>query len=231
MTDRELTLTDPEKDERVERQVLATTPNLDNSEKSPSAVEGYEGDAAAGRKLGTGEGQISPATSNPAALENAKVDEKDAEWVRSGKKEAVFNPNTGLGVRVGGPFLDDLELEAAERRRAVIENRKPDYTNMAGAAGVPLYTAGQMANAFGGGHPAVAHMIEDNADNDGVGPNPVTHVDLVGYGDQAVFETKKEEQEASRNVDNTKISSHDNPGVVFSDPDASSKVATPDKTD
>lgn len=187
MTDKDLTLTGPEH------------------------VEGYTGDDNnTTGTVGTGEGQVSPATSNVQALENATADEKDAEWVRSGNKEAVYNPNTGLGVRVGGPFLDDIELRTAEKRRAEIEGREPDYTNMAGAAGVPLYTAGQMANAFGGGHPAVAHMIEDNANNPKVGPNPVTEVDLVGHGQKEVFDTKAEEQKALREVDNTKVTSYDN---------------------
>lgn len=188
----------------------------DNTEKSP---------AKRSLTLGTGEGQVSPATANPKAIERAEVDESDAEWVRSGHKEPVFNPNSGLGVRVGGPFMDVLEMEDAERRRAVVEGREPDYTNMAGSAGVPLWTAGQVANAYGGGHPAVAQMVTDNKDNDGLGPVPVTEVDLVGYGATEVFETKEQEQEAMRNYDNRKITSHDNKGVVFSDPHASQQPA------
>jgi hypothetical protein len=191
MADNEFTLSDPVVADENETQ------EVNVNEKRNSSV-------------GTGEGQVSAATSNVSALENASVDEKDAEWVRSGEKEAVYNPNTGLGVRVGGPYLDDIELREAEKRRAAIEHREPDYENMAGCAGVPLYTAGQMANAFGGGHPAVAQMIEDNKDNPKVGPNPVTEVDLVGYGEREVFETKKEEQKALRDVDNTKVTSYDN---------------------
>jgi hypothetical protein len=172
-------------------------------------------DTSKDRTVGTGENQISPATSNADALNSAKADESDAEWVRSGKKEHVFNPNTGLGVRVGGPYLDDIELREAEKRRAAIEHREPDYDNMAGCAGVPLYTAGQMANAFGGGQPAVAHMITDNAENPKVGPNPVTSVDLVGHGNREVFETKEQEDKALREVDNTKVTSYDNPDTNY----------------
>jgi hypothetical protein len=166
--------------------------------------------------VGTGEGQVSPSTTNSDALGNASADESNAEWVRSGKKEAVYNPNRGLGVRVGGPFLDEIQAEQNEIRSAKLEGRAPDFDNPQAGTAYPLYTAGQMANAFGGGSPAVVQMIEDNEDNDKVGPRPVGKVDLVGYGEKAVFDTKKEEQEAARNLDNTTISSFDNPGMIHS---------------
>ncbi len=97
------------------------------------------------------------------------------------KKVAVYNPNLGLtGKRVGGPYLDELELKAAEVRRAEVEGREPDFNNMAGSAGVPLLNSEQMAALLGGGDMEVARMIDAHENDPNLGPNPLTYVDAVG---------------------------------------------------
>ena len=127
----------------------------------------------------------------------------------------VYNPNAGLSPRVGGPYLDQLELERAEVQRAVVEKRNPDFTNMAGTAGVPLMTAGQVANLHGGS-PALADFIEAHADDEKLGPTPVTTVPLVGTN-LNVIEVAEAEKKARQEWDNTKVTSHDQPDVVFTE--------------
>lgn len=188
---------------------------LSDEEKARRA----EDEAPVGEEVGFGVNQVNPVTAPVDKIEGAKVDESDAERIRAGQKVNVYNPNTGLGKRVGGPFADELELEEAERRRAIMERRDPDYSDMAGSAGVPLFTAGMMANAFGGGQPAVAQMIEGNADNDKLGPTPVTQVDLVGANvTEEILEVKEQEDRIRQEGNNDVVTSHDNPGVVFAAP-------------
>lgn len=48
------------------------------------------------------------------------------------------------GFRDGGPYLDDVEREEAETRRAKIEDREPHYDNLLATAGTQLVTAAQL---------------------------------------------------------------------------------------
>lgn len=63
--------------------------------------------------------------------------------------EPLFNPNDGLTGRDGGPYLDVVEAQEAERRRAEVEGREPDFENLQPTAGVPLVTAAQIAQTLG----------------------------------------------------------------------------------
>lgn len=56
----------------------------------------------------------------------------------------VYNPNDGLVGRDGGPYLDEVQAEQDEIRRAKAEGRKPDLKNPGANAGIQLSTAGQM---------------------------------------------------------------------------------------
>ena len=41
----------------------------------------------------------------------------------------LYDVNKGVNGRDGGPYLDEIEAQEAERRRAFIENREPDLDN------------------------------------------------------------------------------------------------------
>lgn len=66
--------------------------------------------------------------------------------------QPLFNPNDRFGARDGGPYADQVELIAAETRRAAVEGRKPDYDNLLPTAGVPVVTEAQLntLNGVGG---------------------------------------------------------------------------------
>lgn len=53
----------------------------------------------------------------------------------------LYNPNDGVTGRDGGPYLDQLQLEEAERRRAEIEGREPNFERPGSIAGVTLVDA------------------------------------------------------------------------------------------
>jgi hypothetical protein len=173
-------------------------------------------DVAATGNLGFGHGDVNPVTATDRQLEKANVSTDEQERIDALPNVKVYNPNAGLSPRVGGPYLDNVELEQAEIKRAVFENREPDFENMAGTAGVPLWTAGQLAAAHNGG-PALAQMIDDNADNEKLGPKPIGEVPMVGEN-LDVVEVAEGEKKARREWDNTKVTSHDQPGVVFTQP-------------
>ena len=50
----------------------------------------------------------------------------------------LYNPNDGLHGRDGGPYLDQVQREAAEKQIAFREGREPDYDNLPLTAGTPL---------------------------------------------------------------------------------------------
>lgn len=58
--------------------------------------------------------------------------------------QTLYNSNDGLTGRDGGPYLDIEEAKAAEVRRAAVEGREPDFSNMASSSGIQLNTAAQM---------------------------------------------------------------------------------------
>ena len=93
--------------------------------------------------------------------------------------ELLFNPNEGPNGRTGGPYLDEIELKAAEDKRAAAEGRHPDYANMTSTAGVPLVTARELVQ---GHHIQPSEFdkplldetaVIGNADNFDVGPMPL----------------------------------------------------------
>jgi hypothetical protein len=61
----------------------------------------------------------------------------------------LYNANDGLTGRDGGPYLDIEEARAAEKRRAFVEDREPDYDNMPLGAGVKLVNAQQLVSVEG----------------------------------------------------------------------------------
>lgn len=56
----------------------------------------------------------------------------------------LFNPNDGLTGRNGGPYLDEVQAQQDEIRRAKIEGREPDLDKPGANAGIQLSTAAQM---------------------------------------------------------------------------------------
>jgi len=65
--------------------------------------------------------------------------------VAEAKTEPLYNPNDRFGDRDGGPYADQVEAIQAEKRRAGIEGREPDYDNLQPTAGIPAVTAAQLA--------------------------------------------------------------------------------------
>lgn len=65
---------------------------------------------------------------------------KDEEKVED---VSLHNPNDGLYGRTGGPYLDEVEAQAAEINRARVEGREPDLANPGAYAGIPLQTKRQ----------------------------------------------------------------------------------------
>jgi hypothetical protein len=65
----------------------------------------------------------------------------------------LFNVHAGLTGRDGGPYLDEVENEKAEERRAKVEGRKPldpNKENLPASAGTPLVTGPQLVNLYSG---------------------------------------------------------------------------------
>jgi cation transport regulator ChaB len=58
--------------------------------------------------------------------------------------QRLYNANDGVTGRDGGPYLDVVEAEEAEKRRAVVEDREPDFDNLPATAGIQLNSAAQM---------------------------------------------------------------------------------------
>lgn len=54
------------------------------------------------------------------------------------QEQRLYNPNDNITGRDGGPYLDIEEAKAAERRRAEVEGREPDFEDMPATAGIPL---------------------------------------------------------------------------------------------
>ena len=78
----------------------------------------------------------------------------------------LYNPNDNVTGRDGGPYLDEVEARDAEARRAVVEDREPDFDNPPATAGIPLVTAGRQAATVGVNNlPSQAHAFDlSNAD-------------------------------------------------------------------
>lgn len=63
---------------------------------------------------------------------NKDVDDEGTSTVH------LYNAAVGKTPRTGGPYLDDVEREEAEKRRAKIEDREPDLDNPPATAGTLL---------------------------------------------------------------------------------------------
>jgi len=64
------------------------------------------------------------------------------------KEVDFYNPHQGLRGRDGGPYLDEEERLAAERRRAKVEDREPeeDLDVVPATAGTPLAVKAQLVD-------------------------------------------------------------------------------------
>lgn len=56
----------------------------------------------------------------------------------------LYDANKGRVPRTGGPYLDEVQAEEAERRRAKLENREPDLDNPPPYVGTRLVPASQL---------------------------------------------------------------------------------------
>lgn len=59
----------------------------------------------------------------------------------------LYDVNAGFG-RDGGPYMDDIEREQAEIRRAAIEGREPDLANPGPTAGTVLVSAQTLIDQY-----------------------------------------------------------------------------------
>lgn len=59
----------------------------------------------------------------------------------------LYDANEGVVGRDGGPYLDIEERREAEKRRAYVEGREPDFDNLPATAGTKLVTASQLLDA------------------------------------------------------------------------------------
>lgn len=72
----------------------------------------------------------------------------------------MFNVHDGLHGRDGGPYLDQVEAYEAEKRRAQVEGREPDYDNMPASAGMVMLTEAQMlARGVNGANPSREALV------------------------------------------------------------------------
>lgn len=124
------------------------------------------------------------------------------------EKVDLFNPNDGLVGRDGGPYLDQVEAEEAEKRRARIEGREPDLKNPGPTAGIPLVTAARLVET----HTRLNVPSRDNtevyddaaakiASSKNVAAEPVVTLDkaeIEKAGKAAEAQQKKKEESSSK---------------------------------
>jgi hypothetical protein len=115
----------------------------------------------------------------------------------------LYNPNDGLTGRDGGPYLDVVEMKDAERRRAEVEDREPDYDNLQPTAGVPLVRAETLATTANStaipsqaGRAPLAEVVNAVADNEDVGPKPLAEAPTA---DEIQAEVEKLDTEDGNN--------------------------------
>jgi hypothetical protein len=128
------------------------------------------------------EGPTEPVEPLEANLEPVERTPEPASEPPGHYDQPLYNPNDGLHGRTGGPYLDQLELIEAEKKRAFVEGREPDFNNLQGSAGVRLVTAQELASAnvtttvsvpSSSNVAAATEMIEHLAHNPNIGPVPV----------------------------------------------------------
>jgi hypothetical protein len=74
----------------------------------------------------------------------------------------------GLTGRDGGPYLDQEERRLAEKRRAFVEDREPDYDHPAATAGTVLVNASQLVDTASVNQPSNSGDKKTEADNKAV---------------------------------------------------------------
>lgn len=108
------------------------------------------------------------------------------------KNQGFYNIHSGLKGRDGGPYLDQIERQVAEERRAVAEGREPNYSDpLPATAGTPLVPAALVVDNSLTSNPSMANRpgleliledsnLGDNAPGDAslVKPTSVLPVDL-----------------------------------------------------
>lgn len=101
----------------------------------------------------------------------------------------MYNPHDGLTGRDGGPYLDQVENEAAEIRRAKIEDREPDLVNPPPAAGTPLVTGPELvkmanpaSNPSQQGNDVVSLAIDNVATNEDFAVQSVASIPAENLG-------------------------------------------------
>lgn len=65
------------------------------------------------------------------------------------ESKLLFNANDGFTGRDGGPYLDLEQAREAEKQRALVEGREPDYENPPANAGILLQTGDKQAATIG----------------------------------------------------------------------------------
>lgn len=122
----------------------------------------------------------------------------------------LYNPNDNVTGRDGGPYLDEVEARNAEARRAVVEDREPDFDNPPATAGIPLVTAGRQAHVVGVNNlPSQSHRYDlSNADLvDGRAEDEERHPAFVKRGEiPSDFEPDNSPVEEA---DGNEVNSHD----------------------
>lgn len=79
-------------------------------------------------------------TSQPPEIVNSPNHNVDGDTVTVD----LYDANKGKTPRTGGPYLDEIEREEAEKRRAKMENREPDLENPPAATGTVLVPKSQL---------------------------------------------------------------------------------------
>lgn len=141
----------------------------------------------------------------------------------SGDTVNLYNPHEGLTGRDGGPYLDQVEREAAEKLRARVEQREPDYANAPATAGTPLVDANTLVGmANPASNPsksatvdAMTNAVELLAENEEFPATPVAQRD----------KTDDEKEAAKHAADGTTPYNPASPTVVSTDEDNSDAVS------
>lgn len=72
----------------------------------------------------------------------------------------LYDATAGLFPRDGGPYLDELEREEAEKRRARREGREPDLENPGPATGTQLVTYDRLSEGHAS-YPSQREVLDD----------------------------------------------------------------------
>ena len=137
----------------------------------------------------------------------------------------LFNPNDNVTGRDGGPYLDEVEARSAEARRAVVEDREPDFDNPPATAGMPLVTAGRQAHMVGVNNlPSQSHnyglsnadLVEGRAEDEERHPAFVQRGEIPGDFESDNVAVEEDAEDEGEDIE---LNSHDpqSPGGVDND--------------